>query len=119
MLRPYRLHRLLRQLQEGRHGANGNSSEVSGKDCGGRDSNAKYHLRQRCCEKAAQDPVGHPAPAEPRAVLSSLQACLLPTAEVFQNQDQQIRGLFPANSCQTAQTVCVRVCVCVRACVRA
>ena len=38
--------------------------------------------------EAAQDPVGGPAPAEPRAVLSGLQACLLPTAEVFQDQDQ-------------------------------
>ena len=47
-----------------------------------------YHVRKCCCEKAAQDPVGGPAPAEPRAVLSGLQACLLPTAEVFQDQDQ-------------------------------
>ena len=64
---------------------------------------SKYHLRKCCCEKAAQDPVGRPPPTEPRAVLSSLQACLLPTAEVFQDQDQQIQGLFPAKSCQTAQ----------------
>ena len=33
---------------------------------------SKYHLRKCCCEKAAQDPVGQPAPTEPRAVLSSL-----------------------------------------------